>query len=87
MWKKYGGFKDSDDEQVNKGAYLRMKQALSRSEATVKKLIKSPDLYQPNVPEKKVNTPETSELDQLYNAAKSGDKDAAAKAFRMFRSR
>tara|TARA_B100000212_G_C27341473_1_gene519409 strand:+ start:24 stop:1070 length:1047 start_codon:yes stop_codon:yes gene_type:complete len=87
LWKKYGGFKDSDDEQVNKGAYLRMKQALSRSESTVKKLIKSPDLYQPSVPEKGTNTPETSELDQLYNAAKSGDKEAAAKAFRIFRSR
>ena len=87
LWKKYGGFKDSDDEQVNKGAYLRMKQALSRSESTVKKLIKSPDLYQPSVPEKQTNTPETSELDQLYNAAKSGDKEAAAKAFRIFRSR
>lgn len=87
LWKKYGGFKDSDDEQVNKGAYLRMKQALSRSEATVKKLIKSPDLYQPSVPEKETSIPETSQLDQLYNAAKSGDKEAAAKAFRMFRSK
>lgn len=47
LWKKYGGFKDSDDEQVNKGAYLRMKQALYRSEASVKKLMRSPELYDP----------------------------------------
>ncbi len=47
LWKKYGGFKDSDDEQVNKGAYLRMIKALSRSEATVKKLLKNPELYSP----------------------------------------
>lgn len=87
LWKKYGGFKDSDDEQVNKGAYLRMKQALSRSRDAVKKLLRSPDLYQPSVPEKETSTPEISELDQLYNAAKSGDKEAARKAFRMFRSR
>jgi len=87
LWKKYGGFKDSDDEQVNKGAYLRMKQALFRSEATVKKLVKNPDLYQPNEPEKQPLTPETNELDQLYAAAKAGDKEAAAKAFKMFRSR
>ena len=47
LWKKYGGFKDSDDEQVNKGAYLRMKQALYRSEASVSKLMRSPELYDP----------------------------------------
>ncbi len=87
LWKKYGGFKDSDDEQVNKGAYLRMKQALSRSEATLKKLMKSPELYEPSTPEKETSAPETNELDQLYNAAKSGDKEAAAKAYRMFRSK
>lgn len=87
LWKKYGGFKDSDDEQVNKGAYLRMKQALSRSEATVKKLMKSPELYQPSASVKQTKAPEEMGIEELYSAAMSGDKKAAEKAFRMFRSK
>ena len=87
LWKKYGGFKDSGDEQANKGAYLRMKQTLSRSEATVKKLLKNPDLYQPSTPEKETDKSEEMSIDQLYNAAMSGDREAAEKAFRMFRSK
>ena len=87
LWKKYGGFKDSDDEQVNKGAYLRMKQALSRSEATVKKLIKSPELYQPSTSVKQTKAPEEMGIEELYSAAMSGDKKAAEKAYRMFRSK
>ncbi len=47
LWKKYGGFEDGADEQANKGAYLRMKRALSDSRANLKKLIKSPELYDP----------------------------------------
>ena len=45
LWKKYGGFEDGADEQANKGAYLRMKKALSDSKANLKKLMKSPELY------------------------------------------
>jgi len=47
LWKKYGGFEDGADEQANKGAYLRMKRALSDSKANLKKLMKSPELYDP----------------------------------------
>ena len=52
LWKKYGGFEDGADEQANKGAYLRMKKALSDSKANLKKLktdinIKNPTITSP----------------------------------------
>ena len=76
LWKKYGGFKDSGDEQVNKGAYLRMKKALSKSKDTVKKLLRSPDLYEPEIP--------TEEPQDEYEVAmKTTDK---AEANRIMRS-
>jgi hypothetical protein len=72
LWKKYGGFKDSADEQVNKGAYLRMKKALSRSKKTVKKLLKSPDLYEPE-------TPTEEPQDEYQIAMTTKDKAEAAR--------
>jgi len=83
LWKKYGGFKDSGDEQVNKGAYLRMKKALSRSEATIKKLLRSPDLYEPETPteepkdeyEVAMATKDKSEANRIMRSLqKAGDK-------------
>mgnify|MGYP001300806768 FL=1 len=88
LWKKYGGFKDSDDEQVNKGAYLRMKQALYRSEASLKKLMRSPELYSPLSAEEQplssderdeyeiaMTTTDKSEADRIMKSLqKAGDK-------------
>jgi len=83
LWKKYGGFKDSGDEQANKGAYLRMKKALSRSEATIKKLLKSPDLYEPEAPTEEpkdeyeiaMTTKDKAEAERILKTLqKAGDK-------------
>ena len=60
-----------------------MKKALSDSKSNLKKLMRSPDLYDPAGQDEA----EEVSIEQLYNAAMSGDKEAAAKAFRMFRSK
>jgi len=83
LWEKYGGFKDSADEQANKGAYLRMKKALSKSENTVDKLLKSPELYEPELPTEKpqdeyevaMTTKDKAEANRIMRSLqKAGDK-------------
>lgn len=83
LWEKYGGFKSGADEQANKGAYLRMKKALSRSENTVRKLLKSPDLYEPGKSEEQpqdeyevaMTTKDKSEANRIMRSLqKAGDK-------------
>jgi len=87
LWKKYGGFEDGADEQANKGAYLRMKKALSDSKSNLKKLMRSPELYEPTDEEQPTDsspqdefqiamtTTDRAEAERIMNALKSaGDK-------------
>ena len=87
LWKKYGGFESGADEQANKGAYLRMKQAHVRSEKTVEKLLKSPELYEPDFDnespmdepvdefEVAMTTKDRAEAERIMNVLKNaGDK-------------
>ena len=79
LWKKYGGFEDGADEQANKGAYLRMKRALSDSKANLKKLMKSPDLYDPTGEDQ----PDSSPIqDEFQIAMTTTDKSEADRIMR-----
>jgi len=79
LWKQYGGFEDGADEQANKGAYLRMKKAHARSKQTIKKLLKSPELYDPGSDsEQSMDKP----VDDFEVAMSTSDKAEASKIMR-----
>ena len=79
LWKKYGGFEDGADEQANKGAYLRMKRALSDSKSNLKKLMRSPDLYDPTDGEQ---APDSPAQDDCETAMTTTDKSEADRIMR-----
>jgi hypothetical protein len=80
IWKKYGGFKDGADEQANKGAWLRMSNALVKSEETVKRIKENPGSYKTAT-----SKPKEDDVEAMITAARGGDKEAAAKAFAILR--
>ena len=79
LWKKYGGFEDGADEQANKGAYLRMKRALSDSKSNLKKLMRSPELYDPTDGEQ---APDSPAQDDFETAMTTTDKSEADRIMR-----
>ena len=80
IWEKYGGFKDGADEQANKGAWLRMSRALTKSEETVKRIKENPGSYKTAT-----NKPKEVDVEAMIIAAKGGDKEAARKAYDILR--
>ncbi len=84
-WTKYGGFKDGADIQANKGAWLRMKKALKNSEQIVARIESDPSSYQGISTKKPVEMSDEERAEELLNKARSGDKQAAGEAFKLFR--
>ena len=81
LWKKYGGFEDGADEQANKGAYIRMKKAYSDSKANMRKMLRSPDLYDPSTTDEQPT--DAPPQDEFETAMTTTDK---AEADRIMRS-
>lgn len=80
LWRKYGGFKSGADIQANKGAWLRMQKRLADSEETVQRIKNNPDSYVVGA-----NKPKEVDVEALISAAVAGDKEAAAKAYKILR--
>lgn len=83
LWKKYP-FKDGEERQIYTGAVIRMQRALDQSYQDLNRIESNPGSYIGKTTASKQISDE-DKAEELLNKAKSGDKKAAADAYKLFR--